>query len=81
MEESVILNNPIVLVGFIAALVLCGYGLIKKARFCVTAISLFLFLATAAYALLRGAGLYEVGAVAAVFFTINLLPLWKKGGQ
>lgn len=41
MEESVILNNPIVLVGFIAALVLCGYGLIKKARFCVTAISLF----------------------------------------
>ena len=57
MEESVILNNPIVLVGFIAALVLCGYGLIKKARFCVTAISLFLFLATAAYALLRGAEL------------------------
>lgn len=30
MEESVILNNPIVLVGFIAALVLCSYGLIKK---------------------------------------------------
>ncbi|MBS1400971.1 MAG: hypothetical protein KH054_05115 [Firmicutes bacterium] len=81
MEDSVIANNPILIVGFIAALLLGGYGLIKKARFCVTGLSVFLFLSTATYALLRGATLYEVGAVAALFFVINLLPLGKKGGK
>ena len=73
MEDSVIANNPILIVGFIAALLLGGYGLIKKARFCVTGLSVFLFLSTAT--------LYEVGAVAALFFVINLLPLGKKGGK
>ena len=46
MEDSVIANNPILIVGFIAALLLGGYGLIKKARFCVTGLSVFLFLST-----------------------------------
>ncbi len=30
MEDSVIANNPILIVGFIAALLLGGYGLIKR---------------------------------------------------
>lgn len=79
--DSVILNEPVCIIGFIIALVLCLFAMIKKAHLAVTWISVFIFVFTAAYALLCGAGLYEVGAVATVFFIINLLPKWKKGGD
>ena len=79
--ESVILSSPIIIIGYILALALCLFALLKRAHISVTVISVGLFAASSAYALLRGADLYEVGAVCCVFFIINLLPLWKKGGK
>ncbi len=79
--ESVILTNPVIIIGFIISLVLCVFGIIKKAHCAVTVISVAIFVLTATYALLSGADLYELGAVASVFFIINLLPKWKKGGD
>lgn len=79
--ESVVLTNPICIIGFIVALALCIFSLAKKAHYAVTIISVAVFVLTATYALLSGADLYEVGAVAAVFFIINILPKWKKGGD
>lgn len=79
--ESVILTTPVLLLGYIAALVLGGFALIKKAHVAVSVISVLIFIATTAYALLLGANLYETGAVATVFFLVNLIPLWKKGGD
>lgn len=79
--ESVILTNPICIIGFIIALALCIFSLAKKTHFSVTVVSVAVFVITATYALLCGADLYEVGAVASVFFIINILPKWKKGGD
>jgi hypothetical protein len=81
MKESIILNNPIIIIGFLAALLLCGFALIKKTHFCVMVLSIFIFVATVTYSLLKGAQLYEVGAVATVFFIINLLLQQKNGGK
>lgn len=78
--ESVILTDPVCLIGFIIAMALGIFSLVKKAR-AATAVAAVIFVSTATYALLNGANLYETGAVAAVFFIINLLPLWKKGGD
>ncbi len=81
MENSVILNNPLILIGFIIALCLCIFTLIKKAHWSLTAVSVLIFVGALIYALLKGAELYEVGAVATIFFIINLLSLWKKGDK
>lgn len=81
MENSIILNNPLILIGFAVALCLCIFTLIKKAHRSVTVISVLIFTGTLTYALLKGAGLYEAGAVATIFFIINLLPLWKRGDK
>lgn len=78
--ESVILTDPVCLIGFIIALALSIFSFVKKTR-AVTAVSVIIFVLTATYSLLNGADLYETGAVAAVFFIINLIPLWKKGGD
>lgn len=81
MENSVLFNNPVVLIGFIIALCLCVFSLVKKTHVSVTFISAAIFTLTLIYALLNGMELYEAGAVATVFFTVNLLSLWKKGGS
>ncbi len=81
MENSIILNNPLILIGFAVALGLCIFTVIKKVHRSVTVISVVIFAGTLTYALLMGAGLYEAGAVSTIFFIINLLPLWKKGGK
>lgn len=79
--ESVILTNPVVIIGFIISLALCVFALVKKTHFTVTAVSAVIFVLTVAYALLNGAGLYETGAVATVFFIINMIPYLNKGGD
>lgn len=76
--ESVMLANPIIIVGFIVSLALCVFALVKQAHSSVTVISVVIFMLTVTYALLAGADLYEIGTAASVFFIINLLPLWKK---
>lgn len=79
--ESAILTNPICILGFIIALALCVFSIVKKAHYAVTFTAVAIFVLTATYALLSGADLYEVGAVASVFFIINILPKWKNGGD
>lgn len=79
--DSVILTNPVIIIGFIVSLALQIFALVKKAHISVTVISTAIFVLTVAYALLKGANLYETGAVAAVFMIINLLLLWKRGGD
>lgn len=75
------LTNPVVIIGYIIALALNVFGIVKKCGFVVTAIYLTVFAATVAYALVSGATLYETATVAVVFFIINLLPKRKKGGD
>lgn len=81
MAESVLLNNPVVLTGFIIALVLSVFVIIKKVHFAVSAVAVVVFAGTLIYALLMGIELYEAGTVAAVFMIVNLIPLWKKKGK
>lgn len=68
----VTLTNPVVIVGYIIALALGVFGLVKKCGFAVTAVSLTVFTATAGYALISGATLYETATVAVIFFAVNL---------
>lgn len=79
--ESVILTSPVIIIGFIIAFALEIYALAKRANAAVTLTAAAIFIFTVAYALLNGADLYETGAVAAVFFIVGLLPLWRKGGD
>ena len=79
--ESIILNSPVCLIGFIISLILCLFAIVKKAHVSVTVVSAALFVFTVTYALLKGAGLYETGAVAVLFFIVNLIPLWNQGGD
>ncbi|MBQ7323294.1 MAG: hypothetical protein IJW96_01870 [Clostridia bacterium] len=80
MEESIIFNNPLLLVGYGIALIFCVWGIkeriwgyvfpILSACFCVL---------TTTYALLLGASLYEVGTVVLVFLLLNLSVYAKNG--
>ncbi len=81
MENSVLFNNPVILIGYIVALAIAVVALIKKPHWSVSIISVLLFAAVTTYALLLGAPLYEVGAVAALFFIVQLLPLCIKEGK
>lgn len=81
MGESVLINNPVVLLGFAIALALSVFSLIKKAHLAVTLIAVLVFTGTMIYALLVGMDLYEAGTVAALFLIVNLVPLWNKKGK
>ncbi|MGN0813790.1 MAG: hypothetical protein ACI4MH_00985 [Candidatus Coproplasma sp.] len=76
--DSVILETPILLCGFAAALGLNLFALVKKLRTVAILISTVLFVATATCSLLLGASLYEVAICAVAFFAVNLLPLYRR---
>lgn len=78
--ESVILETPILMCGFALALALCVFSLVEKLHFAFGIAAALIFSATAAYALLMGAELYEVALCAVVFFIANLIPSWKGRG-
>ncbi len=79
--ESVILTSPVCLIGFIISLTLCIYAIVKKTHVAVTVLAVALFTLTVIYTLLKGANMYETGAVAVLFFIVNLLPPWNQGGN
>lgn len=81
MGDSVVLNDPVVLIGYIVALALCAVAFVKNAHWTVSVISALIFAAVTAYALSVGASLYELGAVAALFFAVRILPIEKEGGN
>ena len=71
--DSVILSTPIVLIGFITALALTAVCFLKKMHMAVLAASMLIFIAAAAYAVLLGATLGEVGTVSMIFFIVSAL--------
>lgn len=75
--ESVILETPILLCGFALALALCVFSLFKKLHLAFGIAAALIFSATATYALLLGAELYEVALCAVIFFAANLIPSLK----
>lgn len=78
MNGSVILNDPIILAGFLIALSLFVLTVVKKLHCAVAVVAAAIFVSTMCYALLKGVDLYEAGAVAAVFAVVGLIPLWVK---
>lgn len=79
MSQSVVLNNPIMLVGFIGALLLCFFGARAK-KLPISVCGVLLFVATLAYALINGAELYETATVALLFFVVRLAVPSENGG-
>ena len=79
--ESVILQSPLMLCCYAAALALCAVGIVKKTGFAVTAVSVVIFVATSIYALLSGAPLEEVGIVAIIFMCVNIAALPRGRGD
>lgn len=79
--ESVILQSPLMLCCYAAALALCAVGIVKKTGFAVTAVSVVIFVATSIYALLSDAPLEEVGIVAIIFMCVNIAALPRGRGD
>ena len=73
MAESTILNSPVLLLLFSAALFLCLFDRMRKAtRGWFTIVSAFLAVAAAAWALILGAGTGEVLTVMLLFLCLYL---------
>lgn len=81
MTESVIFNDPLLLVGYGIALILCVLGLKGKTwGYVLPTFSACVCMLTTTYALLLGASLYEVGTVLLVFLILNL-SVYGQGGR
>ena len=72
MSGSVILGSPLFLLLYGLALAVNLFGLAKKAGFLCLILSAVLVIGTSAWALLLGAGLYEIVTVFLIFLLINL---------
>ena len=72
MSESVILQSPLFLLIYGLALAVNLFGLMKKAGFVWLILSALLVITASAFALLAGAGLYEIVTVLLIFLLINL---------
>lgn len=71
--ESVILNSPIILIGYGLALFFCIFDIVKRSSgYVFPLISVFICLGTTIYALICGATMYEVGSVIILFLVLNL---------
>ena len=80
--ESIIIENPILWLGYGIALFFCVYDLIKKATgYIFPVLSLIFFFATTTYAVLLGAPLYEIGTVMLIFLTLNFASFFKHNGN
>lgn len=73
MAQSVILNTPVLLLLFAAALFLCLFDKHRKAtRGCFSILSAFLAVGCAAWALILGAGTGEALTVLLLFLCVYL---------
>lgn len=73
MAESTILNSPVLLLLFSAALFLCLFDRLQKAtRGWFSVAAAVLAVGAAAYALILGAGMGEVITVLLLFLCLNL---------
>lgn len=80
MSESIILNDPLLLIGYGIALVLCVLGIKAKVwGYVFPIVSIIFCVLTNTYGLLKGASLYEIGAVLLVFLFVNMSAYHKDG--
>lgn len=78
MSEIIILNSPLLLLLYGLALALNLFDLVKKTGMVLPVLSACLVVGTSAYALLLGAGLYEVATVIIAFLLLNLFRIRRE---
>lgn len=83
MENSVIFNQPLLLILLGIALLLGVFDIKKRASgYILPLLSILITLGTLAYAILLGASLYETATVLMLFAAVNLLSYGaQKGGK
>ena len=82
MEESVILNEPLLLVGYGIALLLSMYATKERVGgYIAPILSMLICMLTSVYAFLKAASLYEVGAVLIIFLLMNLSAYKKEDNE
>jgi len=79
--ELVLLENPILLVFFGIAIVLCAVDIVHKAGYAFRIASGVVFVASLVYAILLGASLEEILLVTLVMFALNLTAFVTGGGR
>ncbi len=79
MEDSIIFNDPLLLILLAVALFLSVFDIFKRSSgYVFPLISIVLTLGVLTYALLLGATMYEVATVLMVFAAVNLLSFGGK---
>ena len=78
MSEIVILNSPLLLLLYGLALAVNIFDLVKKTGGILPVLSACLVVGTSAYALLLGAGFYEVATVILAFLLLNLFRIRRE---
>ena len=82
MENSIIFNQPLLLILLGIALFLSVFDARKRASgYLFPLFSVLLVLGTLTYATLLGATLYETATVLMLFAAVNLLSFGSKGGN
>ena len=82
MEESVIFNSPLLLICYGTALLLCVFEIKKRiSGYVLPILSALVCLLTTAYALLKGATLYETSTIILIFLIVNLSVYSKNGRE
>lgn len=71
--NSVMTEDPLIIIGYVAALALTVFAFVKKSGVAPTIAAVILFCATTAYAVVYGATLYETATVAVIFFIAAFL--------
>lgn len=80
--ESVFFTDPVLWIGYGAALFFCIFDAVKKPLHGVfAAISLVLVFIVSAYALIFGATLYELATVFMIFLLLNMGGFFRHGGN
>lgn len=73
MGSIIIFSNPLILLGYGAALLIGIYGMWKQiGGFWLPLLSVVCCVLTTTYALVKGASLYEVGLMMIVFVLVNM---------
>lgn len=82
MVDSIILNSPLLLTGFIIAAVLCVFDIIKPSSgYVLPLISAVICVITTIGSLLAGAELTETCVAVLIFLALNLTSYARRGGD
>ena len=79
--ESVILETPLLLVGYGIAFALCVFGIFKRAGYAVHIVSAAIFIAAFTFTLLLGAGMQEALIVTLIFLSLNMTGYVRGGNK